>query len=445
MKNLPVPVGPQRLAIEYQDPKALKPNPKNARKHSPAQIVAIGRAITEFGWSAPVLVSPDLDIIAGHARVLAALKLKMKVVPCIRLPHLTEAQTKALAIADNKLGDLSHFDPAALADALSELVGFDYDVDLTGFVVAEVDALLSLSEPTGDDPVDTFDAPQDVASVSRPGDLWQVGRHRLLCGDARDEANFLRLLGETRADMVFADPPYNVPIAKHVSGLGRVKHGEFAMACGEMSRADYVAFLRTVMERLASFSKDGSLHYICMDWRHNRELQEAGDPVYSELKTLVVWSKTNGGMGSFYRSQHELVFVYKAGTAPHLNNINLGRHGRNRTNVWTYPGANGFGATRMEDLADHPTVKPVALVADAIRDCTPRKGLVLDPFAGSGVTLLAAERTGRTAAAIEIEPAFVDVAIRRWQKLTKKAATLVENGRTFDEIAVSGRDEEKLA
>ncbi len=400
MKNLPVPVGPQRLAIEYQDPKALVPNPKNARKHSPAQIAAIARTITEFGWGAPVLVGPNLDIIAGHARVLAALKLKLKHVPCICLPHLSPAQIKALAIADNKMGDLSDFDPEALAAQLSELVGCDFDVELTGFGVGELDALLSLSDPIGEDPVDTFDVPQNVASVSRPGDLWQLGRHQLLCGDARNEAHYIRLMGENRADMVFADPPYNVPIAKHVSGRGRVKRGEFAMACGEMSPADFTPFLRTVMEPLVRFSKDGSLHYLCMDWRHNRELQEAADPVYSELKTLVVWSKTNGGMGSFYRSQHELIFVYKAGAAPHLNNINLGRHGRNRTNVWTYPGANSFSATRMEDLADHPTVKPVALVADAIRDCTPRKGLVLDPFAGSGVTLLAAERTGRAVCAV---------------------------------------------
>lgn len=438
-QNLPVPIGPQRLRLEYVDVCVLNPNKKNARKHPRQQIAKLIRGITEFGWGSPILIDAGNNIIAGHARLQAAVQMGQEQVPCIRLVHLTQAQAKALAISDNKIGDQSFFDPVALAAVLSELLEADIDIELTGFETAEIDAVLALPETLGEDPVDNFEVHSDAAPVSCTGDLWQLGPHKLLCGDSRNQTAYARLLETQCADMVFADPPYNVPINKNVSGLGRVTHREFAMASGEMRPAEFVGFLRIAMELLASVSKSGSIHYFCMDWRHMRELQEAAGPVYSELKALIVWVKTNGGMGSFYRSQHELIFAYKFGTAPHRNNVQLGRHGRNRTNVWTYPGANAFGATRAEDLSDHPTVKPVALVADAIRDCSPRKGLILDPFAGSGVTLLAAERTGRTAAAIEIDPVYVDVAVRRWQKATGKKAILQADGRSFDELAAVRR------
>ena len=261
--------------------------------------------------------------------------------------------------------------------------------------------------------------------------------HRLLCGNALDEESYPRLLGHERADMVFTDPPYNVPIQGHVSGLGRSTHGEFAMASGEMSRAEFTRFLSTYMGHLARFSTDGSIHFHCMDWRHLREILAAGDAAYTELKALCVWNKTNGGMGSLYRSKHEMVLVYKNGAAPHINNVELGRHGRYRTNVWDYPGVNTFRSGRDEDLALHPTVKPVSLVADAIRDCSKRGSLVLDPFAGSGTTILAAERTGRRAAAIELDPRYVDTAIRRWQALTGGKAILAGDGKSFDDGATA--------
>jgi DNA modification methylase len=237
-----------------------------------------------------------------------------------------------------------------------------------------------------------------------------------------------------KAAMVFADPPFNVKIPQTV-GRGHTKHRNFAMASGEMSPAEFTEFLVATFAPAADYSADGALHYICIDWRHYGELLNAGDQIYDELLNVVVWCKTNGGQGSFYRSQHEDIFVFRVGSASHLNNVQLGRYGRNRSNVWTYAGANTFRAGRMADLAAHPTVKPVALVADAMRDCTRRDDVVLDPFMGAGTTILAAERVGRCAYGIEIDPLYVDVAIRRWQAATKADAVLDGIGETFDEIA----------
>ena len=266
-----------------------------------------------------------------------------------------------------------------------------------------------------------------------------IGAHRLYCGDALTAETYEALLGENRADLVFSDPPYNVPIAGHVSGLGKARHREFAMASGEMSKDEFTIFLKTALNLMARFSRDGSIHFICMDFRHMAELLEAGSEAYAELKNLCIWDKQSGGMGSLYRSQHELVFVFKSGKVPHVNNVQLGRYGRYRTNIWSYPGLNGFGRRRGESLAAHPTVKPVSLVADAIRDCSKRGDLVLDPFAGSGTTTLAAERTGRRAAAVELDPAYVDLAIQRWERLTGDTALLDGDGRPFSAIAAERR------
>jgi DNA modification methylase len=256
----------------------------------------------------------------------------------------------------------------------------------------------------------------------------------LLCADARDQAAYESLLEGAKAQFVLTDPPYNVVIDGNVCGLGRIRHRDFAMGCGEMSEAEFIVFLETVFERLAENTVDGSIHQICMDWRHMWEMLAAGRKVYSELKNLCVWNKTNAGMGSFYRSKHELVFVWKSRTASHINNFELGQHGRNRTNVWDYAGISSLRAGRLEELAMHPTVKPVALVADAIKDCSRRGGLVLDPFCGSGTILIAAERTGRKIRALEIDPAYVDVGVRRWQTYTGKAAVLAASGKTFETI-----------
>jgi DNA modification methylase len=306
---------------------------------------------------------------------------------------------------------------------------------VTGFETAEIDLLISeLNEDTPDDADEVPTIDRSVPAVSRPGDLWRISDHLLLCGDALKKDSYVTLLGAQKAQMVFTDPPYNVAIAGNVSGLGKVKHREFAMASGEMSAHEFTEFLKTAFMRLADFSTNGSIHFICMDWRHIRELLEAATKPYSELKNLCVWSKTNAGMGSLYRSQHELIFLFKKGTAPHVNNVELGRFGRNRTNVWNYPGVNTFGKDRGTELAMHPTVKPVALVADAILDCSKRGGIILDVFAGSGATLIAAEKTGRRGYGIEIDPHYTDIIIRRFDDVYGLKAVHAESKLDFERL-----------
>ncbi len=411
---------------------ALRPYLKNARAHSKKQIRQIAKSIERFGFCNPVLIDDDNQIIAGHGRVEAAKLLKLQDVPTVRLSHLSADEKRAYILADNRLAEKAGWDREILAIELQNLVDIGFDIDLTGFEPAEVDLLMDdLAEEKAADSVPVY--PKD--SVSQAGDLWVLGKHRLLCGDARDAASYRRLMGTEKAEFVFTDPPYNVPIDGHVSGLGRVQHGDFAMACGEMSAEQFTAFLQTIFEHLCRHSQDGSIHQVCIDWRHMREMLEAGHAVYSELKNLCIWNKSNAGMGTFYRSKHELVFVWKHGTAPHINNFELGQHGRSRTNVWAYEGVNTMRAGRLEELAMHPTVKPVALVADAIKDCSKRGGLVLDPFAGSGTILVAAERTGRRTRGLELDPGYVDVAIRRWQKFIGKSALLAPLDDSFEEIA----------
>jgi ParB-like chromosome segregation protein Spo0J len=424
------------MRIEYTSVRELRPHPNNARTHSKKQIRQIANSIQQFGFCNPVLVDDARQIIAGHGRVEAAKLLGIDAVPTVRLAHLSEADKRAYVLADNKLAEKAGWDRELLAIELQGLIELDVEIELTGFEMAEIDLLFEEArEANGaSGPEDTVPEPSP-APVSQTGDLWLLGSHRLLCGDARDQGAYDQLLAGAKAEFVFTDPPYNVAIDGHVCGLGRVHHREFAMGCGEMSDAEFTAFLKAVFALLAENSVDGSIHQICMDWRHIWEMLEAGRTVYGELKNLCVWNKTNAGMGSFYRSKHELVFVWKCGTAAHLNNFELGQHGRHRSNVWDYPGVNTMRAGRLEELAMHPTVKPVALVADALKDCSRRSGLVLDPFCGSGTILIAAERVGRKARALEIDPTYVDVAVRRWQAYTGKSAILAGSGETFETTA----------
>lgn len=310
------------------------------------------------------------------------------------------------------------------------------ELEVTGFDPPEVDLILDeANEAEHDEPANAIPAYRDGPSISQSGDLWMLGNHVLACGDARDDAIFTLLMRGAKADFVFTDPPYNVPIDGHVSGLGRIRHGDFATGCGEMSPDQFTAFLAEVFAQLCRHWADGSIHQHCMDWRHMREMLDAGYAQYTELKNVCLWNKTNAGMGSFYRSKHELIFVWKNGTAPHINNFELGQHGRYRSNVWDYDGVNTLRPDRLDELAMHPTVKPVALVADAMKDCSKRGSIVLDPFCGSGTVLIAAERTGRKARAIEIDPHYVDVAIRRWEQYTGKSALLAPLGESFEEAS----------
>ncbi len=416
---------------------SLHPYAGNARTHSKRQINQIAKSIAQFGFTNPVLIADDDTIIAGHGRVRAASQLGMTHVPTIRLTHLTPAQRRAYIIADNKLALNAGWDQELLAIELQGLIDLDFDLELTGFSLAEVDLVLGAAADanpdTPDDPADLVPPLREMA-VTQRGDLWGCGRHRVLCGDAREAGDYNLLIGNEPVDLIFTDPPYNVPIEGHVSGLGHVRHREFAMASGEMSEAAFAAFLVETLGPASERCRDGAIAYVCMDWRHMGELLNAGEQVFSELKNLCVWNKTNGGMGSFYRSKHELVFVFKVGTAPHINTFGLGETGRYRTNVWDYAGINSFGADRDDELAMHPTVKPVALVADAIQDCSKRGDTILDPFGGSGTTLLAAEQVGRSARLIEYGPAYCDIIVRRWQNATGKRATLLETGETFEDV-----------
>jgi DNA modification methylase len=425
------------LPYQQQPLAALRPYPRNARRHTKKQIRQIAASIERFGFVNPVLVTPGNEVIAGHGRVEAAKLLGLATVPTLALSHLGEAERRAYVIADNRLAEQAGWDKDLLALELQGLVDLDFEVELTGFSLGEIEVILDeaaekQADTSGEDDVHEPDGSR--AAVSRAGDLWCLGEHRLLCGDALRGEAYDRLLGSERVAAVFTDPPYNVPIAGHVSGHGKVVHREFAMGCGEMSEDEFVAFLRASLGIAAEYATNGAILFVCMDWRHAFELVAAGRGLGLELKNLCVWNKDNAGMGSFYRSKHELVFVWKAGNAPHLNTFELGQHGRHRTNVWDYPGVTTFRADRREELALHPTVKPVALVADAIKDVTRRRALVLDPFCGSGTTLLAAEKTGRRGRGIELDPAYVDVAVRRWQRATGRPATLAETGATFEEV-----------
>jgi 16S rRNA G966 N2-methylase RsmD len=415
----------------------LAPYKGNARTHSRKQIRQIADSIERFGFTNPILIDDHGEIIAGHGRVAAAKLLGLNEVPTLRLSHLSATEKRAYVLADNKLAEKAGWDREILAIELQALIDLDFEVELTGFAMGEIDIILeNADEAKGEaaGPEDEVPEPIPGPSVSQPGDLWLLDKHRIFCGDALDHSAYERLLDGERAEFIFTDPPYNVPIDGNVCGKGAIRHREFAMASGEMSKEAFTGFLTAAFRHLVAHSTDGSIHEICMDWRHIAEMMAAGNEVYTELKNLCVWAKTNAGMGSFYRSRHELVFVWKSGAGPHVNNFELGQHGRSRTNVWEYAGISTMRAGRLEELAMHPTVKPVALVADAIKDCSRRGGLVLDPFCGSGTILIAAERTGRTARTLEIDPQYVDVAIRRWQTYSGKAATLAVTGQSFEEI-----------
>jgi DNA modification methylase len=426
------------LAIVYRPIESLTAHPNNPRTHSAHQIRQIAASIRAFGFSNPVLIDRNSSIVAGHGRVAAAKTIGMNQVPTVRLESLSEDQIRAYIIADNRLAETAGWDHAILAVELQHLIALekDLDVTVTGFEIAEID--LIIGEPqTKNDPDDLIESDDSNDFVTAPGDLWLLGKHRIFCGNALEPTSYQALCGNRKANVVFLDPPYNVAIEGNVSGHGSIHHREFAMASGEMNEAEFVAFLTTSLRLLARHSTNGSIHFICMDWRHSAELLAAGNQIYEAFLNLCVWVKNNGGIGSFYRSRHELVFVFKNGKGLHRNNVMLGRFGRNRTNVWEYPSVSALSKQGDEGnlLALHPTVKPVALVADALLDCSARGDIVLDSFLGSGSTLIAAERVGRVCYGIEIEPRYVDVAIRRWQRHTGDRAIHAATGKCFDELA----------
>jgi len=411
------------LAIAYRAPADLSPDPRNARTHPKRQLEQISASIRTFGFTNPILIDETGRVIAGHGRLLAAKALGLVEVPTIELAGLSPAQARALRLADNKIALGAGWDLEILKLELAELSVIDVDIDLgvTGFSTGEIDVILNGKV----DPEEDLIPAVRLEPRTKPGDIWVLGEHRIGCGDGRD-ADFLRqVIGDGAIDVAFLDPPYNVKINGHANAKGR--HREFAMASGEMSEAAFRTFLQQTLGACAAASRDGAVHFICMDWRHMDDVAAVTPGIYGERLNLCIWNKSNAGMGSLYRSKHELAFVYRVGSASHFNAVELGRHGRNRTNIWDYPSVNSFVGSRREDLALHPPVKPVALVADAICDVSRRGDLVLDIFLGSGTSLIAADRVGRRFRGIDIDPAYVDVSIDRWEKLTGGTAQLLED------------------
>lgn len=429
------------LHIEFVEISSLKLDPRNPKKHSNHKIKMLAQSIKALGFIVPIVIDQANLIRAGHARVTAAKTIGMTEVPVIRLIDLTEEQFRAFSIAENRLAEIATWDQQLLATTLRDLslADIDFSLEVTGFSVAEIDLKiegLSTTPPTASDPADDIDV-IETDPVSKPGDLWLLGRHRVYCGNALERSSYDTLMRKQLAHVVFSDPPYNVKIDGHATGKGKVRHREFAMAAGELASDRFTDFLWTTFGHTKRNSVNGSLHYYFMDWRHQVEILNAGHDVFGELKNLCVWVKNNGGMGSLYRSRHELVFVYKNGHGKHRNNVELGRHGRSRSNVWEYAGSTNFGRNGEEGnlSALHPTVKPVALIADALLDCSARGDIVLDPFMGVGSTLCAAERVGRACFGMDIDPLYVDATIRRWQKYCGDHAVHAVTGKRFDAIS----------
>jgi DNA modification methylase len=421
------------LKVEYLPLAEIKPYKSNPRKHADKQVQQIANSIKEFRFNNPLLVDENGEIIAGHGRFMAAQSLNIESVPVIRLSHLTPNQKRLYRIADNKLTENGQWDVDLLKFEFAEIEALDLDIDLniTGFETGEID--LMMTHKAANEKLNSVPFISENEIVSKVGDVWQLGPHKIICGDSLKKETFDALMPNQKADMVFTDPPYNVEIDGHVCGNGATKHKDFAMASGEMNSLEFQNFLRINFELLKEFTRAGSIHFICMDWRHCKEVMLAAEGIYNSLKNICVWNKDNGGMGSLYRSKHEFIFVYKNGASPHINNIELGKHGRYRTNVWDYAGVNSFGKNR-DDLKLHPTVKPVEMIMDAIMDISKRSDIVLDSFLGSGSTLIAAEKAKRICYGIELEPLYIDTTIRRWEDFTKQDAVLLSNGKTYKEL-----------
>ena len=434
------------LNIEQVAPDAIRSNPRNARTHSQRQVGQIAASIEAFGFTNPILIDETGEIIAGHGRLEAAVRLGLAAVPVIRVDYLSGSEKRALMLADNKIALNAGWDMEILADELAELSSeqVDLDIDLTGFEMGEIDVILGSVERERDEEPETAPLPDPaLPGISRYGDVWQLGPHRVMCGDALVSADLDRLMQGDLADVGFTDPPYNVPVNGHVSGKGQTRHREFVQGSGEMNSEGFANFLTSALSNAAGVSREGAVWFACMDWRHMDEMMRAGRQAFDEMLNLCVWAKTNGGMGSLYRSQHELVFVFRRGKAGHRNNVQLGRYGRNRTNLWRYPGVNTFREGRMEDLTAHPTAKPVAMIRDALMDVSARGEIVLDPFLGGGATVMAAEATGRIVRGLELDPLYVDVTLRRWRGATGGEPVRQADGMLFRDLEASVRAEVK--
>lgn len=429
------------LSIENIALNQIRAYAKNAKNHPEVQVQQIAASIRQFGFNNPILVDENLEIIAGHGRVAAAQILGLDTVPVIRLSHLSDVQKRAYRLADNKITENGGWNADLLRLEISELeqICGDLDISVTGFSDVELDVLGVGDKPIADPKANSIPYISENEIVTRPGDVWCLGDHQIICGNSLDAATFETLLGTRHADMVLQDPPYNVKISGHVCGAGNVHHKEFMMASGEMTSDEFTRFLRKNFELCAKYARPGALHYNFMDWRHIGEILAAGKGAFNNLVNMCVWCKSSGGMGSLYRSQHELCFIFKKGKDAHINNVKLGSNGRYRTNVWQYAGVNAFGRHK-NDIKMHPTVKPVEMLKDAILDVTRRGDIVLDAFLGSGSTLIAAHQSKRVCYGIELDPLYVDTSIRRFFDLFGIDAIHEASGKTYSELLAIRRE-----
>ncbi len=414
------------IVLEHIETDKLQIYPRLLRKHSQSKTTRLARFIEKSGVITPLVIDKNNFVVLGNARLGALKILGLTSIPVIRADHLDDIMIKALILADNQFTLNAEWYKDALREELIYLSSHTTEIGLElvdlGFETPQLDIIIGEQDYIGGD------MPIPVANefaVTKTGDIWSLGRHKLICGDARDHNVYVALMGDARAEMVFADLPYNVPISGHVCGNGSIQHHEFVMGSGEMDPSEFISFMASIFNQLRVFSTEGSVHMQCMDWRHSLEILTAAQQAGYTYLNMACWVKHSGGMGSFYRSQHELIHIFKSGASGHINNIMLGKHGRNRTNVWQYEGANSFSSARKGDLALHSTTKPVDMIADAIKDCSHRSAIILDPCGGSGTTLIAAERTNRMARLIEIDPRYCDVIVRRWEQCTGKKACLL--------------------
>ncbi len=418
---------------------SLQPFPNNPKHHSEEQVLKLAAIIKSYKIITPITADENGTILSGHGRLLAAKHLKLKTLPVVTVSGLTEDQKRGYVLADNKVAEMSTWNDTALKAQLEALYRSEFNLDMTGFTTPEFEKIvLNEGVPCTTPPASGDLAPEDL--IEKPvttlrGDLYQLGKHFLLCGDALSRSSYIRLMQEMAAEMVITDPPYNVPIHGHVCGKGKSQHGNFLMASGEMSSPQFLDFLTNAFIHMKEFTIKNAVLFSFMDWRHIDEIQTAGRKIFGGLAQLCVWVKSNGGMGTFYRSKHELVFVFRKGASGHINNFQLGQTGRYRTNVWEYPSITCIKEKGRKLLELHPTVKPVSMIMDAIRDCSDAGGLVLDPFSGSGTTIIAAQLTRRCARAIELDEGYCDIAIRRWERITGEEAIHVESGLTFSELS----------
>jgi DNA modification methylase len=417
------------LRLEYRDPSTLKEASRQVRRHNNKQLEDLKDSIGEFGLCGAPLITDEGFVIDGHALVETCISQGLSQIPCMVVDHLSKADVRRIRIALNRIQEKGEWDIEALTLELRELeLEFGPNLIIPGVELAELDALLLDDQPQSGEIEKLSDLTED--SISQPGDVWKLGRHLLVHADARDHALQLSLLGNRRARLNISDAPYNVPIRGHVTSG---KHSEFVMASGELTDAQFSEFLLASLDVIKQTSEDGGLVMLFMDWRGLLTLLDAGKRVGFTLLNIVTWVKTNAGMGSLYRSQHEFVVLFKKGSAPHVNNVELGKHGRYRSNVWQHPGASSLGSEARRGTYEHPTPKPTRLLEDAILDVSNRGELVIDNFVGSGSTLVAAERTGRDFFGTELDGRYVDLTMKRWSKLSGEHPVLRTTGESFEE------------